>query len=90
MVVACSNKILWPKIDFPIEITIENFKWPAMDRFTVYNAENFFVGSTHLIAPYIQKQGRNFKKIVLRNNLIDSVPFPPNEIQRDLAKPSVA
>ena len=26
---------------FPIEITIENFKWPAMDRFTVYNAEIF-------------------------------------------------
>ena len=26
---------------FPIEITIENFKWPVMDRLWVYNAENF-------------------------------------------------
>ena len=26
---------------FPIEITIENFKWPVMDRFWVYNAEKF-------------------------------------------------
>ena len=51
---------------FPIEITIENFKWPAMDRFMVYNAEKKFVGSTHLVAPYIQKQGRNSKKVVLR------------------------
>ena len=41
---------------FPIEITIENFKWPVMDRLWVYNAENFFVGSTHPVAPYIQKR----------------------------------
>ena len=55
---------------FPIEITIENFKWPAMDRLWVYNAEKFFVGSTHLVAPYIQKRGRNSKKVVLRNTLL--------------------
>ena len=38
-----------------------------MDRFTVYNAEKKFVGSTHLVAPYIKKRERNSKKVVLRN-----------------------
>ena len=72
MVAACSNKILWPKNfgHFPIEITIENFKWPVMDCLWVYNAEKYFVGSTHLVAPYIQKRGRHSKKVVLRNTLI--------------------
>ena len=79
MVVACSNKILWPKIfdHFTIEITIENFKWPAMDRLWVYNAEIFFVDSTHLVAPYIQKQRLKAKKVVLRNTLVHMFLNPP-------------
>ena len=46
------------------------FKWPVMDRFTVYNAEKNFVGSTHPVAPYIQKRGRISTKVVLRNTLM--------------------
>ena len=40
------------------------FKWPEPDRYTVYNAEIFFVGSTHPVAPYIKSPTQNFKKII--------------------------
>ena len=48
---------------------LQNFKWPYQDRLWVYNAEIFVVGSTHPTAPYIQKPGRNSKKVVLQNTL---------------------
>ena len=41
-----------------------------MDRLWVYNAEFFFVDSTHLVAPYIQKRRLKAKKVVLRNTLV--------------------
>ena len=44
-----------------------------MDRLWVYNAEIFFVDSTHLVAPYIQKQRLKAKKVVLRNTLLDKL-----------------
>ena len=51
----------------------QNFKWPYLDHLWVYNAEIFFVCSNHPTAPYIQKAGRNSKKVVLRNTLVDKV-----------------
>ena len=46
-----------------------------MDRLWVYNAENFFVDSTHLVAPYIQKRRLKAKKIVLRNTLLHMIDY---------------
>ena len=43
-------------------------KWPAMNCLWVYNAD-FFVGSTHLVAPYIKKPRQNSIKVVYHQGL---------------------
>merc|ERR1719201_2372916 len=66
MVVACSCRILWPRVDFwkfSLVCPLECWKSVAGCRLWVYNAEIFFVASGRPFAPVIRGTKRNSKKV---------------------------